>query len=80
MLSVLLYDLNVTLLRILKGLRFLLPALGLLIKLRDYRILDIRKTEEEGRVAKHCLEMKNIGILEKFEKFLCGMLPSQYES
>lgn len=79
MLSVLLYDLNVTLLHILRGLRFLLPALGLLIKLRDYRILDVRKTEEEGRAAKGCLEMKNIGILEKFERFLCGMLPSQCE-
>lgn len=54
-LNVLLYDLNITLLGILKGLTFLLTALRPLIKLRGHRILGVRKMEEAGRVGKHCL-------------------------
>lgn len=68
LLLVLLYGLIITLLCILKGLTFLLPALELLMKLRDHNILDIRNTEEEGRLAKHCLEIKNLRTAVKFEK------------
>lgn len=67
-----LYDLNITSLCILKRLRFLMTALGLLIEPRGYRILDVRNTEEEGRVAKHCIEMENVGNLKKN---IYGLLP-----
>lgn len=70
-LNVMLCDLNIALLCILKRLRFLLTALGLLIKPRGYTILDIRNTEEEGRVAKHCIEMENVGNLKNFLMVSC---------